>query len=333
MPRSSSPRPAAVEAHARRVERPGAVGLHPRPRDREAVGLQAERRHQVEVLAPAVVVVAGDVAGVAVRDGARQRGRRCPRSSRRARPRAPRPRSGRRRWRRRSGIRAGSWARAATYRGGLAADGSGGWERVPCTGADGGRWPRRGEPSSAVDRGRRAMGRVYPSRIAAAPPPLGTEAHLMASVVSGSKKCRCSMSTCRRRTVARRDGDVGRQARGEASAREVGSRVSANLARDFELVLGEHRRSVDGGVDQQVGAQRLDELDGRLEHLVVVVAGGCVGHRLGPDPHHDRRVAAGEHGIGEPRPARACAGIRGPGRARRRRARGARARGSWPASR
>jgi hypothetical protein len=60
----------AIEAHARRIERPGPVGLHPRPRDREAVGLQAERRHEVEVLAPAVVVVAGDLAGVAVLDGA-----------------------------------------------------------------------------------------------------------------------------------------------------------------------------------------------------------------------------------------------------------------------
>src|SRR6185312_7999439 len=34
------------------------------------VALQAERRHEVEVLAPAVVVVAGDVAGVAVLDDA-----------------------------------------------------------------------------------------------------------------------------------------------------------------------------------------------------------------------------------------------------------------------
>ena len=62
---------AAVEAHAGRVERAGPVGLHPRPRDREAVGLEAQGGHQVEVLAPAVVVVAGDLAGVAVGDGAR----------------------------------------------------------------------------------------------------------------------------------------------------------------------------------------------------------------------------------------------------------------------
>ena len=140
------------------------------------------------------------------------------------------------------------------------------------------------------------------------------------------------MSTCRRRTVADRDRDVGRQARGEASAREVGSRVSANLARDFELVLGEHRRSVDGGMDQQVGAQRLDELDGRLEHLVVVVAGGCVGHRLGPDPHHDRRVAAGEHRIGEPPRNVHALGSEDQVELAVGCARGERARGSSPAS-
>ena len=192
--------------------------------------------------------------------------------------------------------------------------------------------PCEGRAPPHPTRGRR-VGRVHPSRIAAAPPPSGRSAHRMASVVSGSKKCRCSVLTCRRTTVAGRDGHVGRQARGEASAREVGSRVSANLARDFELVLGEHRRSVDGGMDQQVGAQRLDELDGRLEDLVVVAPGGCVGQRLGPDPDHDRRVAAGEHGVGEPARRGACAGSRGPGRARRRRARGARARGSSPASR
>ena len=49
--------------------RPAApVGLDARPRDREAVALEPERLHQVEVLAPAVVVVAGGLAGVAVRD-------------------------------------------------------------------------------------------------------------------------------------------------------------------------------------------------------------------------------------------------------------------------
>ena len=61
---------AHIEVDAGAVERAAAVGLHARPGDREAVGLGSQRRHQVEVLAPAVVVVARDVAGVAARDGA-----------------------------------------------------------------------------------------------------------------------------------------------------------------------------------------------------------------------------------------------------------------------
>src|SRR3954470_5957610 len=48
------------------------VGLDPRPGDREAVRPHTERGHQVEVLRPAVVVVAGAIAGVAVRDLARR---------------------------------------------------------------------------------------------------------------------------------------------------------------------------------------------------------------------------------------------------------------------
>ena len=59
-----------VEVDALAVERAAPVRLHPRPADREAVGLQASSRDQVEILAPAVVVVAGDVAGRAVRDRA-----------------------------------------------------------------------------------------------------------------------------------------------------------------------------------------------------------------------------------------------------------------------
>jgi hypothetical protein len=55
----------AVEVDASPVERSLPVRLHARPSDREAIGLQAELRHQVEVLAPAVVVVAGDLAGLA----------------------------------------------------------------------------------------------------------------------------------------------------------------------------------------------------------------------------------------------------------------------------
>ena len=57
---------ASVEVEPALVGRSTAVGLNPRPGDREAVCAQAERGHQVEVLAPAVVVLAGRVAGVPV---------------------------------------------------------------------------------------------------------------------------------------------------------------------------------------------------------------------------------------------------------------------------
>src|SRR6185503_21166227 len=58
----------AVEIEALRVRRPAPVGLDARPGDREAVAAQPERAHQLEVAGPAVVVVAGLVAGVTVRD-------------------------------------------------------------------------------------------------------------------------------------------------------------------------------------------------------------------------------------------------------------------------
>jgi hypothetical protein len=58
----------AVEVEALAQRRAEAVGLDPRPGDREAVGLDLQRLDQVEVLAPAVVVVAGDVAGLAADD-------------------------------------------------------------------------------------------------------------------------------------------------------------------------------------------------------------------------------------------------------------------------
>ena len=122
---------AAVEAHAGRVERPGAVGLHARPRDREAVGLEAQRRHEVEVLAPAVVVVAGDVAGVAVLDGARNAAEGVP--DRVAAPvlvRRPLDLVGGR-----GGAEAESGREAGHGRGNLPAarppPALGGWERVP----------------------------------------------------------------------------------------------------------------------------------------------------------------------------------------------------------
>ena len=56
-----------VPRDAARVQRAAPVRLHARPGDREAVGLQPERDHQVEVGGPAVVVVARHVARVAAR--------------------------------------------------------------------------------------------------------------------------------------------------------------------------------------------------------------------------------------------------------------------------
>ena len=60
-----------IPRHAARVQRPAPVRLHPRPGDREAIGLDPQRCHQVEIGRPAVVVIAGHVAGVAVDHGAR----------------------------------------------------------------------------------------------------------------------------------------------------------------------------------------------------------------------------------------------------------------------
>src|SRR6185437_6356970 len=48
----------AVEVDPLRIRRPAPVGLDARPRDREAVALEAERAHHVQALAPAVVVLA-----------------------------------------------------------------------------------------------------------------------------------------------------------------------------------------------------------------------------------------------------------------------------------
>src|SRR5919204_591664 len=55
----------AVEVQALAIRAAAAVRLDSRPRDREAVALQPERPHQVEVLAPAEVVLARGLAGVA----------------------------------------------------------------------------------------------------------------------------------------------------------------------------------------------------------------------------------------------------------------------------
>ncbi len=59
---------AVVEVEAARVGRAAAAGLDARPGDREAVGRHPERGHQRDVVAVAVVVVAGDLAGVALED-------------------------------------------------------------------------------------------------------------------------------------------------------------------------------------------------------------------------------------------------------------------------
>ena len=61
--------PVVVEAG--RVRRAATVGLHARPRDREAVRADAELAQQAQVLVEAVVGVARDVAGVAAADLAR----------------------------------------------------------------------------------------------------------------------------------------------------------------------------------------------------------------------------------------------------------------------
>ena len=61
-----------VEVEAALVERPATLREDPRPGDAEAIRLEPDLLHQVEVLRPAVVVVAGDVAGVAVLDHARR---------------------------------------------------------------------------------------------------------------------------------------------------------------------------------------------------------------------------------------------------------------------
>ena len=61
---------AVVVVEAGLVHRPAAVGEDPWPRDREAVRVEAELPHEAHVLRVAVVRVARNAAGVAVRDPA-----------------------------------------------------------------------------------------------------------------------------------------------------------------------------------------------------------------------------------------------------------------------
>ena len=56
----------SIEIQARLIHPPAALGEDPRPGHAEAVGVQTERRHQGDILAPAPVVVAGDIPGFAV---------------------------------------------------------------------------------------------------------------------------------------------------------------------------------------------------------------------------------------------------------------------------
>ena len=55
-----------VEVQPLRIDPAGALGKHARPVDAEAVAIEAQRLHQLHVLTVTAVVVAGDVAGVAV---------------------------------------------------------------------------------------------------------------------------------------------------------------------------------------------------------------------------------------------------------------------------
>lgn len=59
-----------VVGQAGLVPRAPAVGLHARPGDRESVGVDAERRDQIQVLVQAMVVIARDIAVAAVGDRA-----------------------------------------------------------------------------------------------------------------------------------------------------------------------------------------------------------------------------------------------------------------------
>jgi hypothetical protein len=61
----------AVERQPLLIRLAGAVGLDAGPGDREPVRLETEGRHQVEVGVEPVIVVVGDIAGVAVDDTAR----------------------------------------------------------------------------------------------------------------------------------------------------------------------------------------------------------------------------------------------------------------------
>ena len=59
---------AVIERQSEFVRRPPPLRQNPRPSDGKPIGLNAEPLHQPDVLQIAMVVVAGDVAGVVVGD-------------------------------------------------------------------------------------------------------------------------------------------------------------------------------------------------------------------------------------------------------------------------
>ena len=85
---------AVVEVEPRCVDGPAACRNDPRPRDREPKRVEAELAHQRDVLAVAVVEVAGDCSVVAVPHLARASRRTDPTRFRRGRPRSSLLRSG-----------------------------------------------------------------------------------------------------------------------------------------------------------------------------------------------------------------------------------------------
>ena len=90
---------AVVEVEALGVGLARSFRKHPRPGDREPVGLCADFADQADVFLVAVVVIVGDNRRCCCPRSCPACARTYPRSSGRGRPRSPRPRSGRPRWR------------------------------------------------------------------------------------------------------------------------------------------------------------------------------------------------------------------------------------------
>ena len=69
-----------VECESGSVDLPATVGQHARPRDAEAIGLQPDLPHQGDVLAIAMVVIAGNLPAVPFEDRAGARAEDVPRA-------------------------------------------------------------------------------------------------------------------------------------------------------------------------------------------------------------------------------------------------------------